>query len=56
MNSPSFEPTLLSEGDKFRLRIFEGDKLFGGVPGEWHLALRHRAQTVLIAHFVGRNE
>jgi hypothetical protein len=34
MNFPFFESIWFSEEDKFRLRIFEGDKLFGGVPGE----------------------
>ena len=29
---PFFQPIFFSEGDNFRLRIFEGDKLFGGAP------------------------
>jgi hypothetical protein len=46
MNFPFFEPMLFSEGDKFRLRIFEGDKWFGGVPSELPLDLRRSHQRV----------
>jgi hypothetical protein len=56
MNFPFFEPMLFSEADKFRLRIFEGDKLLGGVSSEWHLDSGQHLERACSAQFVDRNE
>jgi hypothetical protein len=44
LNLPRFESNFSPEGDKFRLRIFEGDKLFRGVPERRLLDLRRYAK------------
>jgi hypothetical protein len=56
MNFPFFESMLFSEADKFRLRIFEADKLFGSVPSEWPLDSGQHLERACFAQFVGRNE